>query len=260
MVPQSRGNRLSIEAWETESLRFTAFPIPASPIEDVSWWQSLVGQPPEVEVTRPREGGIRAEGAFEAGRLILETLPFRIDLRLIPSPELSAAASGFATIGKFTEILAPFAQVTNRWLSLDSCPEIQRIAFGAVLFASVDSKESGYRQLAAYLPGVDIDPEHSIDFLYQINRPRESTTEISNLTINRLTKWSVALIFGGDFFVEPTQISYHETPQKHIACRLELDISTTVGGREPLPRDRIPSILSEFMDVAKEIVIEGDIP
>ena len=260
MVPQSRGNRLSIEAWETESLRFTAFPIPASPIEDVGWWQSIVGQPPEVEVKRPREGGIRAEGAFEAGRLILETLPFRIDLRLIPSPELSAAASGFATIGKFTEMLAPFAQITNRWLSLDSCPEIQRIAFGAVLFASADSKESGYRQLADYLPGVDIDPEHSTDLLYQINRPRKSTTGISNLAINRLTKWSVVIIFGGSFFVESTQIAYHEAPQKYVACRLELDISTTGGQREPLPRDRIPSILSEFMDVAKEIVIEGDIP
>ena len=202
---------------------------------------------------------MRAEGAFEAGRLILETLPFRIDLRLIPSPELSATASGFATIGKFTEILARFAQVTNRWLSLDSCPEIERIAFGAVLFASVDSRESGYRQLAAYLPGVDIDPEHSSDFLYQINRPRESTTEISNLTINRLTKWSVALIFGGGFLVGPTQISYRETPQKHIACRVEFDMSTNVGRQEPLPRDGIPSILSEFMDGAKEIVIEGDI-
>lgn len=260
MVPQSRGNRPSIEAWETESLRFTAFPMATSPIEDVGWWQRLVGQPPEVEVKRPREGGIRAEGAFEAGRLILETLPFRIDLHLIPSPEVWARASGFAAIGKFIEILGPFAHLTNKWLSLDSCPEIQRIALGAVLFAPVDSKEAGYRQLAAYLPSVDIDAEHSTDLLYQINRPRKSTTEISNPAINRLTKWSVAITFGAGLFVEPTQISYHETAQKHVACRLELDISTTGGRREPLRRDRIPSILSEFMDVAKEIVTEGDIP
>lgn len=260
MVPKNRGNRLSVEAWETESLRFTAFPIPVSPIEDVCWWQSIVGQPPEVEVKRPREGGIRAEGSFEAGRLILETLPFRIDLRLIPSPELSSTNLGFATIGKFTEIIEPFAQVMNKWLSLDSCPEIQRIAFGAVLLASVDSRESGYRQLAAYLPSVDIDPENSIDLLYQINRPRKSNTKISNLTINRLTKWSVAVVLGGDFFVESEQIAYRKRLQKYVACRLELDINTNVGKQEPLPRDRIASILSEFMDVAKEIVIEGDIP
>lgn len=260
MSPQNRDNRLSIEAWEAESLRFTAFPIPASPIEDVRWWQSIVGQPPEVEVKRPREGGIRAEGSFEVGKLILETLPFRIDLRLIPSTEVSATTPGFATIGKFNETLVPFTKVINKWLSLDSCPETQRIAFGAVLLASVDSRESGYRQLAAYLPSVDIDAEHSIDLLYQINRPRKSTTKISNLTINRLSKWSVAVIFGGDFFVESAQLSYREKPQKHVACRLDLDISTNVGQREPLPRDRIPSILLEFMDVAKEIVIEGDIP
>lgn len=260
MVTGGGDNRLPIEAWETETLRFTAFPTPAAPVEDVGWWESLVGQPPEVEVMRPREGGRRAEGAFETGRLILETLPVRIDLRVIPTPERVATTSEFLTIGKFTEILAPFAQVTNKWLNLDSCPEIQRIAFGAVLFASVDSRASGYHQLAAYLPCVDIDPEHSSDFLYQINRTRESTTGISNLTINRLTKWSVAVMFGGGFILEPTQISYHETPQQYFACRLELDINTAAGQREPLPRDRVPSILSELMDVAKEIVIEGDIP
>ena len=260
MVPKSRGNRLSVEAWETESLRFTAFPIPVSPIEDVGWWRSIVGQPPEVEVKRVREGGIRAEGSFNAGRLILETLPFRIDLRLISSPEISSTTSGFATIGKFTEIIEPFADVMNRWLSLDSCPEIQRIAFGAVLLASVDSRESGYRQLAGYLPSVDIDPENSTDLSYQINRPRKSKTKIADLTINRLTKWSVAVVVGGDFFVESEEIAYRKRLQKYVACRLELDINTNVGKQEPLPRDKIPAILSEFMSVAEEIVIEGDIP
>lgn len=260
MVTHGRGNRLLIEAWETEFLRLTAFPAPASPVEDVGWWESLTGEPPEVEVVRPREGGKRIEGAFENGRLVMQVSPARIDLRVIPSPEREATTAGFFTIGKFTEILAPFTQVTSRWLNLDSRPEIQRIAFGAVLLSPVDSRASGYRQLAGYLPAVNIDPEHSSDFLYQINRARDSATGITNLTINRLSKWSVAAISMGGLVLEPTQILYHEVPQRYFACRLELDINTTTGRQEPLPRETVPSIWEELMDLGREIVIAGDIP
>jgi len=260
MSKHSKDNRLPIEAWETESLRLTAFPVPASPLEDAGWWQSLVGQPPEVEILHPREGGRRAEGAFATGRLILETSPVRIDLHLMSSPEQITTTAGFLTIGKFTEKLEPFVQVVNRWLKLDSCPEIKRIAFGAVLLASMDSKASGYRQLAVYLPSVKIDPGHSSDFFYQINRPRDSITGVANLTVNRLTKWSVATISGGGFVLEPTRISIHEMSQKYFACRLELDINTATERQEPLPRETVPSIFAELVDLAKGIVMEGDTP
>lgn len=263
MVTQGGGNRLPIEAWETESLRLTAFPAPASPVEDVGWWESLMGEPPEVEVVRPREGGKRIEGAFENGRLVIQISPARIDLRVIPSPEREVPTAGFLTIGKFTEILVPFAQVMNRWLNLNSCPEIKRIAFGAVLLSAVDNRASGYRQLAGYLPSVNLDPEHSSDLLYQINRARDSATGIANLTINRLSKWSVVAISTAGLVLEPTQITqilYHETPQQYFACRLELDINTTTGQQEPLPRETVPSIFAELVDLGQEIMREGDIP
>ncbi len=260
MSARSNTNRLPIGDWEAESFRLTAFPVPASPVSDVGWWQSLVGQPPEVEVMRPREGGRTAEGPFETGRFILGTSPTRIDLRLIPSPPQEFTTIDLPTIGKFSEILGAFAAVTDKWLNLDSCPEIRRIAFGAVLLASVDSKASGYGQLAAYLPSVDIEPQRSADFLYQINRSRESTTGVANLTINRLAKWSVVTMSGGGLFLEPTGISYQENPQVRFACRVELDINTAGAGQEPLPRNRVSAILSELIDLGKEIVAEGDIP
>lgn len=260
MVSPKSSNRLPLEAWDTESLRLTVFPIPASPVEDVGWWQSLMGEPPEAEVIRHREGGRRAEGAFETGRLILETLPLRLDLRLIPSLTLEAASVGFPAIGKFSKMLTRFAEVANRWLNLDSFPEIQRIAFGAVLLASVDSRASGYRQLAAYLPSIDIDPKHSTDFLYQINRPRESASGVTNIIINRLAKWSVAGVSRTDFVLGATQTMYRDVIQQHFACRVELDINTTEERREPLDRSKVPAILSELIVLGKEIVIKGDIP
>jgi len=258
MITGGGDNRLSIEAWEAESLRFTAFPTPATPVEDVAWWESLTGEPPEVEVVRPREGGRRREGAFESGRLIMQVAPTRIDLHLIPSPAQEAITRGFSTIGKFTGILGPFAQVASRWLDLDSCPEIQRIAFGAALLFPTDSRGSGYRQLVAYLPSVSIDPDHTTDLFYQINRARDSAAGVPNLRINRLSKWSVAAISEAGLVVEPTQISYLEVPRQYFACRLEVDVNTAPG--QPLPRERLSSIFGELMKLGEEIVREGDIP
>jgi len=258
MVRPRKSDRLPIEAWEAESLRLTVFPFPASPVENPGWWETLVGQPPEVEVTRPRQGARREEGAFETGRLVLETSPIRIDLQLIPSPTLEAGPVGFLTIGKFSEILRPFAAVTIRWLNLDSAPQIQRVAFGAVLLSPADSRRSGYSQLAAYLPSVNIEPDHATDLLYQINRPRDSTTGIPNPRINRLSKWSVASISAGGIVVEPTQITYQEAPRQYFACRLEVDVNT--AQRQPLPREKLPGIFEELMELGKEIVREGDIP
>ena len=259
MVMQDRGNRLAIAAWDVESLRLTAFPIPASPIEDVGWWESLMGEPPEVEVVRPREGGKRMEGTFEHGRLVIQTSPARIDLLAIPSPA-QEATSGFLKIGKFEQILGRFDEVMHRWLTLDSCPEIQRVAFGAVLLSPVDSKVSGYRQLAAYLPSVTIDPEHSTELFYQINRPRESATGIPDLKINRLSKWSVAQISTAGLVLEPARILYHDVPQGYLACRLELDINTAAERREPLPREIVSNVWQELLNLGREIVIDGDQP
>ena len=260
MVPENRGNRLPIADWDAESLRLSAFPTPASPIEDVGWWAALMGEPPEVEVVRPREGGRRKEGAFELGRLVIQTSPARIDLQAIPSHEQEATGGDFLFIGKFEQVLERFAEVMNRWLNLDSCPEIRRIAFGAVLISPVDSRVSGYRQLATYLPSVTIDPENSTDFLYNINRPRDSAAGIPNLKINRLSKWSVAHISTAGLVVESTGISYHGVPQGHFACRLELDINTAAERREPLPREEVPSVWQELLNLGKEIVIDGDQP
>lgn len=216
-----------------------------------------MGEPPEVEVVRPREGGKRIEGAFGNGKLEMQISPARVDLRMVPS--LEQEVPGFPTIGKFTEILALFTEVTSRWLNLGSCPEIRRIAFGAGLLSAVENRVSGYRQLAGYLPSVNIDPEHSSDFLYQINRTRKSGTGIADLTINRLSKWYVATMSTAGLVLEPTQVLQHEMSQQYFACRLELDINTTTVRQEALPRETVPSIFAELMDLGQEIVREGDI-
>ena len=134
------------------------------------------------------------------------------------------------------------------------------MAFGVVLLSPMDSRVLGYRQLAAYLPAVNIDPDHSTDFFYQINRARDSATGITNLRINRLSKWSVAQISTAGLVLEPTRILYHDVPQGYLACRLELDINTAAERREPLPRETVSNVWQELLNLGREIVIDGDQP
>src|SRR4029077_16583024 len=80
-----------------------------------------------------------------------------------------------------------------RWIK-EMSPTISRLAFGAVLFQSAESHETGYELLKSYLPKLEVDSKGSFDFLYQINRPRLSMSGIPSLQINRLSKWAVVAL------------------------------------------------------------------
>jgi len=121
----------------------------------------------------------------------------------------------------------------------------------------VDDRPSGYRKLGSYLPGIQIDPEGSSDFLYQINRPRKARLNIPSLRINRLSNWSVSRIdIGGQFGAQTIELPGLE----QYACRLELDINTAPDFQEILVREQLRSTFEELVDLGKEIAARGDIP
>lgn len=248
----------TLATWEVETLRLTAFPTPAAPAEGYNWWTELIGEPPEITTNRPRESARREEGPFCGGRLINEVRPVRIDWLLAPSQETGTVAETPPSVGRLTESLEPFSQVMNRWLSSGTCPTLARLAFGAVLFFPVESRVAGYQQLAAYLPFVQLDPFNSSDFLYQINRPR---TAESGLTLNRLSRWSVAVRRElGIAILGPSQPPHTVMAGEAHACRLQLDVNTDQRRSDPLPHDSLVQLLEELVRLAKEIVSKGDIP
>ena len=132
-------------------------------------------------------------------------------------------------------------------------------AFGAVLLRPVENRQAGYQQIAAYLPHVQLDPEGASDFLYQINRPRNSNSGIPDLRINRLSKWSIAASMESTFSFGSTSAAHFPGP-RHFACRLELDINTVPDFRDELAREQLPQIFQELVDLGKEIAKAGDIP
>jgi len=242
--------------WQAQSFRLTAFLSPSAQIVEQDWWKKLTGELPDRKTSEPKTGIQQEEGRFKDdkidGQLVLTIHPTRIDWQLVPI--LDAPDSGFSTIGMFAESVDLFLKLMLRWL--ETAPSIQRLAFGAILSKPVNSSKEGYEFVSSYLP-FNLD-EDSSDFLYQINRPRKSTfNEASDLSINRLSKWSVSLLTS--FAFDPTTLAQYITKPPQFSVRLELDINTTPTLAGELSAEELPQIFQELVELGKEIASKGDI-
>lgn len=243
-----------LSEWEVETVRMTAFSHSVSSEVKFATWEDLVGTPPENIIDKPRQGIRQEEGSYENGGLILKAELGRVDL-------IYAAKIGdehiFSSTGNFSEATSNLATLIERIFSGD-CPPLKRIAFGAILNLSVADKKTGYEQLSPYLPSVQIDPDGSRDFLYRINRPKDSLFEIPNLTVNRLATWSVASLQSSQFVVRADSTDASRSPLIY-ACRLELDINTSADYDDVLPSEGLVSIIDELINQGKEIITHGDV-
>ena len=236
--------------WNADLLRLTAFPTSryrTPPVE--SWWEKVVGEPPDQIIAEPKKGEVQPKGTFSNIGLTMTSQVMRVELRQ------EVNLPGQSTIGPYDDVRPAFCQLVQKWLGLENCPPLQRLAFGATLTKPVGvRKEDSYKTLGQYLPGVEI-PQHSSDFLYQINRRRPSNA-VNDLALNRLSKWSVQLLrqvsFGsaGAVVMSPEEFS----------CRVELDINSDPEHTSELPADRLPALFDELVILADELSILGDIP
>lgn len=212
-----------------------------------------VGEPPESKVSQPKVGVIQEQGRFSTGILTLISQPGRIDWLLTGSDKAELA-------GPFEEALGPFVSLIVRWFG--NAPVLQRIAFGAVLRLPVNNRTEGYQKLSGYLHHVELDPEGSTEFLFQINRPRKSRSGNETLSLNRLSKWSVVLAQQATFTVQSPESAQFQLMnlQKDHFCRLELDINTAPDIEGDLPANALPEIFNELVELGLEIAKKGDIP
>lgn len=250
----SISNNLSY--WQVENIRLTAFPETPLQSQELRWWYSLVGEEPESSTYHPRTGELREIGPYESGTLSLSIQPNRIDWHLMQSP---VPGQGLPTIGNFIEVSENFVKLISGWLN-SKTPKLKRLAFGSVLQLPVDSRQDGYRQLSDYLSHVEIDVEGSSDFIYQINRTRDSNIDLKNLRINRLSKWSVAVFINTLLNIQPGLHRFEQILAPGMyACRLEIDINTIAEFPRTLPKGKVCLIFEELVSFGKEIVEKGDI-
>ena len=260
MQSEEWARRVGSDYWQAESLRFTAFLTPSADHGGTTWWREVVGDEPENTTTRSRGTEYSAEGSFEAARLVLSLKPRRVDWLLAPSPDPEQGAGAMATLGPLAVTLDAFWRAAAKWLGLVTCPPLQRLAFGAVLLHPVSDRGEGYRGLSTYLPAVQLDPQASRDFTYQINRPRSHTHDGLHIAVNRLSKWSVAVWRFAAFV--PGSVAPRLVPSRSefYACRLELDVNTDADFDGEFTRAQTEPLLHRLLETGIEIAREGDKP
>jgi hypothetical protein len=259
MPKKKQGQLAPLEKWLAVQLRLTAFPDSAIDIQDSSWWEELIGEPPESRTHRPKAEELKEDGEFESGKLILNCQPGRIDWFYTISLPDELPVEIPQTIEEFPKAQKSFLQLMQKWIERN-CPKLGRIAFGAVLLLPVESRQEGYMTLSNYLPDIQLDTEGASDFMYQINRPRDSRLNIPGLQINRLSKWSVAthILSMMQINAKSGRTEKLSRPAKY-SCRLELDINTSQDYNKPFNQEQIKAIFIELVELAKEIVAKGDI-
>jgi hypothetical protein len=260
-MPQTPNSKPS--PWQAESFRLSVFLAPNVQPRDEGWWARVTGADPENKTSKPTRGEFSESGIFQGNLLSLAVQPGRIDWIMGPNLAMDDDPDvGLRLVGSFEVVEKTFVSIMTHWL--ESCPSITRLAYGATLLEPVESKESGYRRIAEYLPAIKIDPGSS-DLFYQINRPRESQVIRSNFLLNRLSKWSVSS-FQAVRIAVAAMVNQRIQPSIHshggapvMACRLELDLSTPAGTQNELPHDTLPHIFSELVALGSEIAQKGDI-
>lgn len=256
---KKKGKPSKCVEWNVHILRLTAFLSPENIIQTPDWWNAVIGEPPDTRTLKPKTAGLQETGLFEGGKLTLEVVPGRVDwvLMALQDEDLSRAEP-IPTIGPFCSTLDKFLSIVDKWSKLDTCPPLSRLAFGAVLLCPVGNRFEGYTTLSSYLHKVVIDPEGSSDFFYQINRPRITGTQIPNLTINRLSKWSVLALRIAT--IDPQGLLSVPKGKEQFSCRLELDINTSNEYRGTINQKAIENVFRELVDLGREIAEKGDIP
>ncbi len=244
--------------WLAENLRFTAFTKKTEGSE--KWWNLVMPESHTQIITTPYRGesGKFKKGLVQLNIQVAQPELQRIDWLYIPESQ-QLNSKDLPNVGSLDEAVYDFLPVMEKWLSTAKI-KINRLAFGAVLIHPVVNKEDGYKYISKYLNAVKLDPLNSLDFLYQINRPRIYWGKgIKGIRINRVSKWMVAVLqrieiaFNGQILSALPAENVQQT-----ACRLEIDINTNPDVRI-LPKEKIKSILEEIVSIGIEITEKGDV-
>jgi hypothetical protein len=244
--------------WQAQALRLTLFL--SAPLElgvAATFWQTAVGADPEIDDNRPRESIRRQAGPFEDWYLETLIAPARVDWVLAPKVDdpQSGAQPYFESLDK---AMGAFTAAGRRWLAIGS-PSIHRLAVGAVLLMPVANTKAAYQKLDDMLAVVRVDPDHSLDFFYQINWPRASRA-VREVTLNRLTRWTAIGIRSLNLQVDDNQASIQPAPSdgRHY-CRLECDHSTQAWQTEPFASIDLDELFQELCEMVQENAKHGEV-
>ena len=114
-------------SWKINSLRYTIFPKPNF-VFDENWWETLIGTPPDNMSSQLKNQIKHFEGSYNSGSFIIDVDPLRIHLIFTPAKNSQEPVTSMS-LGSYDETLNVFRLLIEKWLSLENCPTVNRIAF-----------------------------------------------------------------------------------------------------------------------------------
>ena len=245
-------------AWNVESLRLTVFhQTTPSP---VGLWRTLMDADPINTERRPTEQKVIERGPAFQDTILLETQPQRLDWHQLPGAPPTTVAEGddlaVAVLSNPTQSWALLERALA--VTLDEVAIVPRIALGATLMQVFPDLQQAQARLAHYVPHLSLEVQSGAsDLVYQVNRARRSAT-MHSVRINRLSTWTLTELVNVPLTFNPATGVRLADQQKRDVLQTVLDINNA-----PMQSDisvkRFPALLTEFIDLAKEIANKGDV-
>jgi hypothetical protein len=239
--------------WRALGVRLSVFPAATwEAPEDL--WEQVVGDRPDTEQNQPRAQVRVHTGSWRNRQLQLTASPPSIVWVTWPNSD----EEGLPNLEKelVVDVLPEFVAITRPWLaSVDF--EVKRIGVGLQAVLPAQDRVSAYKMLQELVPSVDMEPETTTDFLYQINRPVPSRVLGSQVRLNRLMKW-----FALSFKVTPIQVAPQITQAGPALGRdyagVESDINTPAELVESLDKRLLEAIYDELVELSQKILEYGE--
>lgn len=238
--------------WEASILRVALFPTQAVSRE-LDVFTQLVGEAPDSQEDRPKEGVRRQTGTLDDANLLIVTNPLRVDilagtsLALGATPtEVSGLIAGLIpTLGPVNERLDWFSKLILNWIPRWDIPT-KRVSFIGQMLAPAENHDDAYRILSEHLQSAKVTPEMN-EFLYRVNW-KVKTDRIPDGYYNRLTTWSAVRFNVNAGSLQATMTRLKES----YFAQLEVDINTPAERNEPLPCDHLAPIFQDLFTLAIE--------
>ncbi|WP_321819633.1 MULTISPECIES: hypothetical protein [unclassified Burkholderia] len=208
-----------------------------------------MGKEPEAKQTRPQEGIVSEDGAFGAGRLVVNQAVGRVDIAVTAAPVLN-----WPTIGKMEDAYQSLFQLLQPHLSYFRSSF--RVGVGGAATVRTNSRKESYEILQELLPDFNIRPE-ARDLFVQLNYPR-TLRSVPEMQVNRLGKW-----FSGVIGVAPMHLIATGGSSVSLGemVRCETDVNTAPDKKLALVDDKaLDSLLAELKDLSIELLYEGAQP
>lgn len=247
------------DRWDVGSLAVSTFMPNLSAKDSVenTWWEWVAEARPGTERVDYQQGTKEQSRTLNGNLLVMTSQPGRVDWTInVATPEPSEPYQ-IPSLGPMSgDTLKFFIGMTKKWLNV--CPTVGRLGFGASLGKLVPSAEDGLMTMQKYLPSIKLGEQSISDFLYRVNRPRNSTSKTDTM-INRISAWSVLQFSTGNPMMGSATLSQTTEVPRPYFCRLDLDINTAEF-EDAITGDAAYAVFQELVAHGHEIAVKGDIP